>query len=70
MIEKKPYDAGEIRRVPNKGWYMIVGHIWWPVEKRNAYHCIKVHSDGTPTQDEPVSEYIWDHTDGKWPLAA
>lgn len=62
--EFHPYSTGEIRKSGNKK-VMICGHIWWPVEQCNAYHCVKVNA-----QNEPVGEpeYIWDHSHGKWPL--
>ena len=62
MKTKVPYNAGEVRHTGNKD-YLIAGHIWWPVEQRNAYHCIPM-VNGEP-KGKP--EYIWDHTDGKWP---
>lgn len=58
-----PYNAGEIRE-SSSGRVMICGHIWWPVEKRNAYHCIRVNDYGEPVNETP--HYIWDYTDGGW----
>lgn len=59
-----PYNAGEFRKSP-EGNVMICGHIWWPVEKRNAYHCLRVSDQGQP-DDSP--RYIWDNSDGGWPV--
>lgn len=68
MIDKlRPYNAGEIRITPDLGTVLICGHIWWPVERRNAYYIMKLDTKGEPTGD-PI--YEWDHTNGKWPLAA
>lgn len=64
MKTKIPYNAGEIRK-NGKQPYLIAGHIWWPVEQTNAYHCVRVNDAGDAI-GEP--EYIWDTTDGKWPL--
>lgn len=64
MKTNVPYNAGEIRMNGSQK-YFIAGHVWWPVEKCNAYHCLKVKPDGS-LNDTP--EYIWDHTHGGWPL--
>lgn len=66
MKNKTPYNAGEIRVSEDCGKVIICGHIWWPVEKRNAYHVMKVNDKSEPI-GEPI--YEWDNTDGKWPLA-
>jgi hypothetical protein len=66
MKIKTPYNAGELRTP--EGFtepVMICGHIWWPVEQRNAYHVLKVHPNGEPF-GEPI--YEWDTTDGQWPV--
>ncbi len=55
---KKPYNAGDYVKYGPKQ-YMILGHIWWPVEKANAYHCTRVDDYGNITSDKV--EYIWDH---------
>lgn len=66
MIDKTPYNAGEIRKEADRNrTVMICGHVWWPVEKHNAYHCLVVNKNGT-MNDNP--QYIWDYTDGKWPV--
>ena len=65
MKEKTPYNAGELYVIKSKP-VMICGHIWWPVEQRNAYHCVVVDQYGEPTDTEP--QYIWDMSDGKWPV--
>jgi hypothetical protein len=67
MKTKVPYNAGEIRIDDSGKKVFIAGHIWWPVEKRNAYHCLKVNADGSLND---IPEYIWDHTDGQWALCA
>jgi hypothetical protein len=59
-----PYNAGEFRR-SSTGDVMICGHIWWPVEKVNAYHVLRVDAYGEP-QGNPV--YEWDHSHGKWAM--
>ncbi len=66
MKKVVPYNAGEIRQT-SVGKAMICGHIWWPVEKKNAYHVLKVNA-----QNEPIGEpiYEWDKTDGQWSLCA
>lgn len=61
MKTKVPYNAGEVRNADGLV-VLIAGHIWWPVEQRNAYHCIPM-KDGEPKGNP---KYIWDHTDGKW----
>ena len=63
MKTKTPYNAGEIRKNGNLT-YLICGHIWWPVEQVNAYHCIKM-VNGEPSGP---AEYIWDHSHGNWTL--
>ncbi len=63
--EKHPYSTGEIRKPPHSNTVMIMGHIWWPVEGVNAYHCVAVNAEGEP-EGEP--QYIWDHSHGQWPL--
>lgn len=65
MRDYKPYDAGEYRDADGKK-VLICGHIWWPVEKVNAYHCMVVDDYGEPKEDKP--KYIWDHSLGKWPV--
>lgn len=65
MKIKTPYNAGELYKAEGKS-VMICGHIWWPVEKHNAYHCMVVDQYGEPTSGEP--KYIWDMTDGQWPV--
>lgn len=71
MKTKVPYNAGEIRIVKNRYGgnkkVFIAGHIWWPVEQRNAYYCLKVLPNGELSD---VPEYIWDKTDGGWELCA
>jgi hypothetical protein len=59
---KPHFNAGEFKMHGRKK-LMIVGHIWWPVEKCNAYHCLHVTDTGEPREPEYV-EYIWDHVDG------
>lgn len=66
MKIKIPYNAGEIRKTQGAN-YLIAGHIWWPVEQRNAYHCVRVNDEGDAICSP---EYIWDTTDGNWPLVA
>ena len=64
MKTKVPYNAGEIRMHGSQK-YFIAGHIWWPVEQCNAYHCLKVKPDGSLSD---TAVYIWDTTHGQWPL--
>jgi hypothetical protein len=68
MIEQKPYNPGEVRRIKESDYkdrlVLICGHIWWPVEKVNAYHCILLQDDKLPEDPEP--KYIWDTSHGKW----
>lgn len=61
---KQPYNAGELRQ-NGSALYLICGHIWWPVEKKNAYHVLRANPDGTPKNDTP--EYVWDYTND-WSL--
>ena len=65
MKDKTPYNTGELR-VAGGNKVMIVGHIWWPVEKRNAYHCLPINNDGS-LRENGKPQYIWDYTDGNWP---
>jgi len=65
MKDQVPYNAGEFRRSGNDN-VIIMGHIWWPVEKCNAYHVILVDDYGEPKNDVP--KYVWDHSHGKWPM--
>lgn len=65
MKLETPYNAGEFRKSGN-GNVIVMGHIWWPVEKCNAYHVIRVDAYGEPVNDTPI--YEWDHTHGKWPM--
>ncbi len=66
MKIKTPYNAGELRTPAGFNTpVMICGHIWWPVEGRNAYHVVHVDSYGEPA-GEPI--YEWDQTDGQWPV--
>lgn len=70
MREVMPYNAGELRIAGSSGKkVMICGHIWWPVEKCNAYHCIAVNEYGEPSAE--AAQYIWDDSKdagGKWPV--
>ena len=60
-----PYNAGEVRKINGTKPGIICGHIWWPVEKVNAYHLVYLGPDGEPTGDP---QYVWDHSHGGWPL--
>lgn len=66
MKNNQPYNTGDLKIVGGRPM-MILGHVWWPVEKHNAYHCIPVDDYGTP-KDAPV-EYIWDNYGGFKPFA-
>lgn len=58
MKEQVPFNAGEFKIAEGKK-VMICGHIWWPVEQRNAYHCMIVDDYGEPKDTPP--QYIWDN---------
>lgn len=64
MIESnRPYNAGEIRMIGSRK-ALICGHIWWPVERKNAYHVMYLDQEGSPS-GKPY--YVW-NTSGEWPL--
>lgn len=63
-----PFNAGDfvVYHAFGKDYrYMIMGHVWWPVEKKNAYYMLPVDEYGEP-KDENV-QYNWDH-DGSYQL--
>lgn len=65
MKTQIPYNSGDyvqlINGFGNAGGprYVVMGHVWWPIEKVNAYHMLPVNEYGEPTDDE--TQYLWDN---------
>jgi hypothetical protein len=70
MKTKIPFNAGDLVHVPSgygssSSYYFITGHVWWPVEEKNAYYILRANEYGELLSDTP--EYIWNSAEN-WKL--